>query len=101
MVMSNRDLGNKQFLSLAFTSSTVQMASLSSAMEMDIDKVNNFDDIRGRFSSFSKVSSKSTSISSNIYSILYYKRMVINNNLPDKEFKEFINSSQLSYQDDS
>lgn len=101
MIVPNRDLGNKQFLSSAFTSSTVQMAPLPLVVMMNINKINNFDNVRGRSSSSSKVSSKSTFVSSHASSIPYYERMIINNNLSDEEFKEPIDSSQLSYKDDS
>ena len=93
--MSNKDLGNKQFLSSAFTSSTVQIAFLLSIMVINIDKVGNFNNVRRRSSFSSKVFFRSTS------SILYHKRIVINNNLSDEEFKEPIDSSQLSYKDNS
>ena len=88
MVAPNRDLGNKQFLSSAFTFSTIQMASLPSIVVIDVNKVNNFDNVRRRSSSSSKVSFRSISIFSNVSSILHYERMTINNNLPDEEFKE-------------
>ena len=88
MVAPNRDLRNKQFLSSAFTFSTIQMASLPSIVVMDVNKVNNFDNVRRRSPSSSKVSFRSTSIFSNISSILHHERMIINNNLPDEEFKE-------------
>ena len=98
--MPNRDLENKQFLSLAFISSTVQINPLPSVMEMDINKVDNCDDIR-RSPSSNKVSSRSISISSSISSIPYHERIVINNDLTDKEFKKPVDSSQLSYKSDS
>jgi len=101
MIVPNRDLGNKQFLSSAFTSSTVQIAPLSHVAVMDVDKVDNFDDIRERSSLSSKVSFRSTSVSLSTSSIPYHKRMVINNNIPDEEFKEPIDSFQLSYKDNS
>ena len=82
-------------------SSTTQINSLSSAMEMDINNVNDFDNIRGRINFFSKVSSRSISVFSNASSISYHERMVINNNLPDKELKKLINSSQLLYKGNS
>jgi len=93
MIAPNRDLGNKQFISSAFTSSTVQIAPLPPVVVIDIDKVNNFDNVRGRFSSSSKVSSRSTSVSSSVSSILYHERIVINNDLSDEEFKKPIDSS--------
>ena len=101
MIVPNRDLENKQFLSLTFTSSTIQINLLSFAIEMDIDKVDNCDDIRRRSLSSNKVSSRSISISSSISSIPYHKRIVINNNFTNKEFKKSVDSSQLSYKSDS
>jgi len=61
------------------------MACLPSSVVMDIDNhnVNNYDDVRERKSSLSNVSSKSAFVFSSTSSISYYKRMVINNKLPD------------------
>ena len=61
---------------------------------IDID---NFDNIRRRLTSPSKTSFRSSSISSTTFSILYHKKIEINNNLLDKKFTEPVNSSQLSY----
>jgi len=69
-------------------------------MEIDINKVNNFDNVRGRFQSFSNISFKSMSLVSRAFSKLYHERMIINNNLPDKEMVESIDRSQLSYSGD-
>ena len=93
MVASNKDLENICFVSLAFTTSTFQMPFFSSTMEMDIDNVNNFNDIRGRFHALSNVSSKSASIVSRASLILYHERMTINNDLPNQEYVEPIGSS--------
>jgi len=60
------------------------MAPLPPVVAMDVDFVNNFDNVRRRFPFSSKVSSKSISVSSNTSSVLYYERMVINNNLSDE-----------------
>ena len=60
---------------------------------MDIDD----DIIRGRFTSPTRSISRSTLVSSTIFSILYYQRMEINNNLPDKDLEKLIDKSQLSY----
>jgi len=100
MVAPNRDLGNKQFSPSAFTSSASQMAHLPADSAMDIDKdnkVDNYDDVRGRSPSSSNVSSRSASVVSKASSIPYHERMVINNDAPDEEFREPIDSSQLSY----
>ena len=67
-------------------------------MDIDINKkVNNFDSARERFPSSSNVSSRSASVKLKISPILYHKRIVIQNNLSDKEFREPIDCSQLSY----
>jgi len=55
--------------------------------------INNFDNIRRRLTSLSKTSSRSPSISSTTLSILYYKKMEINNDLLDKKFTEPVDSS--------
>jgi len=47
-----------------------------------------------------RINSRSTSIVSKASSIPYHKRMEINNDLPDKEFIDSINSFQLSYKGD-
>ena len=93
MVVSNRDLENICFVSLAFTTSTFQMSSFPSTMEMDIDNINNFNDIRGRSHSLSNISSRSASIVSRASLILYYERMTIINDLPNQEHVEPIDSS--------
>jgi len=77
------------------------MNPLPSALEMDIDSVNSYDNVRKRTHSPSNVSTKSVSVVSQASSLLYHKRMVINNNLSDKEIMESIDSSQLSYSSDS
>jgi len=74
------------------------MARILAYKAMDI---NNFDNIRRRLTSLSKTSSRSPSISSTTLSILYYKKMEINNDLLDKEFIESVDSSQLSYKNNS
>ena len=100
MIVPNRDLGNKYFLTLAFISFSTQIANLSPDVVIDINNVNNFDNVRERFSSFSKVSFRSISISSSTSSVLYYERIVTNNDLLDND-KEPIDSFQLSYKDSS
>ena len=69
------------------------MYPLPSAMNMDIDNVNNYNNIRGRSHFLSNVLSRSTSVISKASSILYYKKMVINNDLPNEEFVELIDNS--------
>ena len=96
MVIPNRDLGNKQqfSFSLAFITSTSQMAQFSIlGLVMNINDVDNFNDIRKRSPSSSKVISRSLFVSLSTSSIPYHKRMVINNDLPDEELKEPIDSS--------
>ena len=99
MVAPNRDLGNKQFSFSAFSSSASQMAHFpaDSVMNIDNNQVDNYDNARGRNPSSSNVSSQSSSVVLNTSTILYHERMVINNSAPNEEFREPINSSQLSY----
>ena len=73
----------------------------NSAMDINKYPVNNFDNTRRINPLSSNVSSRSFSIVSKTSTILYYERMVINNNTPDKESREPIDSSQLSYEDNS
>jgi len=63
--------------------------------------VNNYDDIRGRFPSSNSINSRSASVLSKTSTISYYKRMEIQNDFPDEEFREPINSSQLLYNNKS
>jgi len=77
------------------------MNSLSSTLEMDIDSINNYNNVRKRTYFLSNVSTRSMSIVSQVSSLLYYERMLINNNLPNKEIMEPIDSSQLSYSGNS
>jgi len=63
--------------------------------------INNFNNIRERSTSPSKMSSKSPSISSTTSSIPYHEKMEINNDLPDEKFTEPVNSFQLSYKNNS
>ena len=100
MVAPNRDLENIHFLSSAFTTSTAQMHPLPSAMEIDINNVNNYDNIRGRSHSLSNISSRSVFVILKASSRPYHEKMVINNNLFNKEFVEPVGSFQLSYNSD-
>ena len=100
MVAPNRVLGNIQFPPSAFTSTASQIDYLLAGLAIDINttkKVNNYDNARERSSSSSFVSSRSTSVESKASSIPYYKRIVIQNDLLDEEFKEPIDCSQLPY----
>ena len=97
MVASNRDLENIGFISSAFITSTTYIHSLPFAMKIDINSVNNYNDVRERSHSFSNVSSRSASLVSRASSRPYYEKMIINNDLPDKEIVKPIDRSQLSY----
>jgi len=97
MVAPNRDLENIHFVSIAFTTSTVHIYPFPSAIEMDIDKVNNFDNVRERSQSLSNILSRSAFLVSRASSKLYHKRMMINYDLPDEEIVESIDRSQLFY----
>jgi len=101
MIALYRDLGNKQLSSSAFTYSTVQIAQLPADSVMDVDDIDFSTNIRGRSHSSSKTITRSVSLSSSAFFVSYHKRMEINNNLPDDDFKEPANSSQLLYKDNS
>ena len=101
MVSSNRDLGNKQFYSSAFTYSTTQMAQLPTGSVMDVDKFDISTKIRRRSYSSSKTTTRSTLIFSSTSSTPYHERMEINNDFPNDNFKELIDSSLLLYKDNS
>ena len=100
MIVSNRDLRNIQLSTSAFLFTTSQIDCIPASLAINIDlykKVNNFDNVRRRPPSLSRIISKSASVESKIFSIPYYKRMVIQNNFPKEEFREPIDCSQLSY----
>jgi len=99
MVVPNRDLGNICFVSSTFTISTTYIHPLPSAIEIDINNVNNFDDVGRRSHSLSNISSRIISLVSRASSRLYHEKIIINNDLPDKEIVESIDRSQLSYSD--
>ena len=63
--------------------------------------INNFNNIRERSTSPSKMSSKSPSISFTTSFIPYHEKMEINNDLPDEKFTEPVDSFQLSYKNNS
>ena len=73
------------------------MAKIPADVMIDIDD----DNIRGRSFLPSKVSSRSTLVTSNASSIPYYEKMEINNDLLDKEVRDPVDSSQLLYKDDN
>ena len=89
-----RELVNKYLSTSAFNSTPLQMTRIPANEAMD---VNNYNDIRGRTTSSSKVSLRVALVTSNASSISYHERMEINNNLSDEEFRDPIDSSQLSY----
>jgi len=62
-------------------------------MEMDINNIDNYDDVRERSHSLSNISFRSMSIILKASSRLYHEKMVINNNLLDEKFVEPVNSS--------
>ena len=95
---THKEFSEQTSFTLAFNLIPLQMARILAYKAMDI---NNFDNIRRRLTSLSKTSSRSPSISSTTLSILYYKKMEINNDLLDKEFTESVDSSQLSYKNNS
>jgi len=74
------------------------MARILAYEAMDI---NNFNNIREKSTSPSKMSSKNLSISSTTSSIPYHEKMEINNDLPDEKFTEPVDSFQLSYKNNS
>jgi len=98
MVVPKRDLGNIHFSTSALTSTRTHIVFFPAPEVMDI---NNYNNVRGKKSSSSKASSRSALISSSVSSQPYHKRMVLNNDLPDEEFVEPVNSSQQSYKDKS
>ena len=97
MVVPIREVVNKHPFTLAFNLISLQMARILAYKAIDVD---NYNDIRGRTTS-SKLSSRSTSITSNTLSIPYYEKIEINNNLPDKKSIDPVDSFQLSYQDNN
>jgi len=66
-------------------------------MDIDIFTVNNYDDIRKRIMSPSKASLRTASMSLSVLSEPYYEKMEHFNNFSYKEFREPVNSFQLSY----
>ena len=102
MVVPKRDSGNIHFSTSAITSTMTQMAFIPASEAMDIDSyIDNYDNIRGRTSSPSKAGSRSASMSSSILLEPYCEKMEHYNDLPDEDFRELVNSSQLFYNDNS
>ena len=98
MIVFIRELVNKHLYTQAFNFIFLQMTRILANKVMDI---NNCNDIRKRTTSSSKVSLRSASVTFNALSILYHERIEINNNFPNKEFRNSINSSQLLYKDNN
>ena len=95
IVASSSELVNIHTSTSTFNSKLSQMDRTSANVAIDIDS-----NIIRRRSNFSgSISSKSALISSKASSMLYHKKMEINNSLPNKEFVNFIDNSQLSYKD--
>ena len=92
MVAHKKDLENIHFSTLALTSTIIHMAFIPASK---IININNYNNTRERTSSPSKASFRSVS------SQFYYEKIVLNNNLSNKEFRELVNNSQLSYKDNS
>ena len=105
IVVPNRNLRNIHFSTSALSSSALQMDCLLANSAMNIDNyrnIDNYDKARKRTSlTSSKVSSRNVSVSSKTFSITYYERMEIQNKLPDEDFIEYINNSQLLYNNKS
>jgi len=80
-----------------------KMAHLPPSVAMNVVNynINNYDNFRRRKSSLNNVSFRNTSMFSSTSSILYHKRIVINNELPDQEHVELIDNFQLLYSGDS
>ena len=95
MVVPIRELVNIHFSTSALNLKPLQMANLPSEMDMNVD----YDIIRGRLTFSSKVSLRSSSVISNALSTLYHERMEINNNLPDENSRDSVDSFQLLYKD--
>jgi len=62
-------------------------------MEIDINNINNFDNIRERSHFLSNISFRSVFLVSRVSLKPYYERIMINNNLSNKEYVESINRS--------
>jgi len=88
MVASNRDIRNINFYSSALTNSLTQMVFFSLGVVMNVDKysIDNYDNVRKRKSS-----------PSNISSVVYYDRIIINNDLFKQEQVEPIDNFQVLY----
>ena len=88
MVATIREPANIHFSTSALNLKPLLIANLLSEMDMDID----CNIIRGRSTSSSKVSPRNSLVILNASSISYHKRMEINNNLPDEDSRDPIDS---------
>jgi len=82
-------LTNIHFFNSLASTTHFSMAQIPSNMDMSID----YDIIRGRSALSSKSDSRSSSISSSTSLVPYYKHMEMNNNLPDFNIWNPIDSS--------
>ena len=94
MIALIEQLVDKYFSTKTFNLILIQMAK---APAYEVIDVNSNNDIKGKTTSLRNLSFRSCLVSLTASSILYYKRIEINNNLPDEETIEPIDSSQLSY----
>ena len=92
MVVLLREFANKHFSTTSFNSKVSNIAKSPCGMDMDVDTT-----IRGRSTFSSKITSRSTSIASNVSPCVYHFKIECNNNLPDKMAVDSIDSSQLLY----
>jgi len=96
IVVPNRNLRNIQFFTSAIPSTILQMACLpvESVIDINVNKyVNNYDDVREKSPSPNSINSRSASVFSKAFTISYYKRIEIQNDFLNEEFRESINSS--------
>ena len=93
VVVLIRELANIHSFTLASSSKSSTMATLLSNMNIDID----IDIIKRKSIFFSKINLRKSSILSNTLSVSYYEKIEHNNNLPDKEIWDLVNSFQLLY----
>ena len=95
IVVLMRELVNKQLSIISISSKLSNMAHLPSNADMEVKN-----NIRERFISSNKMTSRSISVSSAALLCAYHLRMECNNDLSVEMEVDPINSSQLSYSDD-
>jgi len=96
MVAPIKEVANKQFSLFSAISYYSTMSQFSSNIE--IDAISN-SIVKGRSNLSSKARSRSFSVFSSTSSISYYKYIEMDNNKPEEDIREPIDSSQLSYKD--